>query len=164
MLGAIVFAENPLALIVDPLVVASRWIHIASVIVAIGGTVFIRLILHPASTQVLPGETRQQFIAALLARWGKVLHACIGLILLTGIYNTIVQFPRHKGQPAYHGIYGIKVLLALVLFFIASALVGRSPAFEKFRTNRPMWMMVNIALAAVIVLLSNVLKNLPVTS
>ena len=107
------------------------------------------------------GESGGQFGPAIVRRWTKVLHACIALILLSGLYNTIVQFPRHRGQPLYHSLWGIKVILALVLFFIAIAVLGKSAAFERMRQKRPLWMSVNIGLAAVIVLISNILKNMP---
>ncbi len=143
------------------LVIASRWIHLASVIVAVGGTVFMRLIVHPTASQVLPPEVGSQFGPTLVRRWSRALHTCIALILITGIYNTVVQFPLHKGQPIYHSLWGVKVILALFLFFIAIAIMGKSPAFEGLRKKRPMWMGVNIALAAVIVLLSNLLRYIP---
>ncbi len=145
----------------DALVIASRWVHIFSVIVAVGGTVFIRLVLHPVAKATLPPEVGSQFSPKLIRRWAYVVHTCILLLLLSGTYNTIVQFPLHKGQPAYHAIWGVKILLALALFFIAIAITGRSAAFEGMRKKRPQWMAVNIVLAAIIVLLSNILKNLP---
>ena len=154
MLAQATDASTALAIVV-------RWIHLASVIVAVGGTVFIRLIVHPTARATLPSEVGSQFGPALLRRWTRVLHSCIALILLSGAYNTVVQFARHKGQPLYHGLWGTKVLLALALFFIAIAVTGRSPAFERMRQKRPLWMGVNIALAAVIVLISNILKSLP---
>jgi uncharacterized membrane protein len=160
--GALVLGETLDGSLVP--VIISRWIHLFAVIVAVGGTVFMRLIVHPTAREVLPPDVGGQFGPTIVRRWSRVLHTCIALILLTGLYNTIVQFPRHRGQPAYHSLWGVKVILALALFFIAIAIMGKSPAFEGMRKNRPMWMAVNIALAAIIVLLSNVLKNLPPTS
>jgi putative copper export protein len=144
--------------------VISRWTHFAAIIIAVGGTVFIRLVMHPVSQAVLPADVQTDFRTALIRRWSRVLHTCIAFILLSGIYNSIVQFPRHRGQPLYHSLWGIKVLLALLLFFIAIAITGKSAAFEKMRQKRPTWMAVNIVLAGIIVLLSNILKNLPATS
>jgi len=148
----------------DALVIASRWIHIFSVIIAVGGTVFLRLVLHPVAKATIPPEVGSQFSPALIRRWTRVVHTCILFIILSGTYNTIRQFPLHKGQPAYHAIWGVKILLALGLFFIAIAITGRSAAFEGMRKKRPQWMAVNILLAAIIVLLSNLLKNLPIGS
>jgi uncharacterized membrane protein len=145
----------------------NRWLHIAAVIVAIGGTVFIRFVLHPSLKPALSDDAAASLRGALFRRWGRVLHVCIAILILTGTYNAIVQFPRHPAvaghAPVYHMIFGVKLLLALGLFFIAIALTGRSQAFEGMRARRPFWMAVNVALAAVIVLLSNVLKNLPST-
>lgn len=144
-------------------VIVSRWFHLAAVITAIGGTVFLRMVLHPSATSSLSPETHEALRAAVVRRWARVVHISILFIILSGTYNAIVMFPKHSGQPLYHALFGVKVLLALALFFIATAVTGRSPAFAAIRAKGPMWMAVNIALAAVIVLLSNILKNLPLS-
>lgn len=141
-------------------VIVSRWLHLAAVITAIGGTVFLRMVLHPSAASSLAPETHDALRAAVVRRWARVVHVCILFIILSGIYNAIVMFPKHSGQPLYHALFGVKVLLALVLFFIAIAVTGRNPAFAVIRARGPMWMAVNIALAAVIVLISNILKNI----
>jgi len=143
-----------------PLIV-SRWFHLGAVIIAVGGTVFLRLVLHPASCRHLPEREQATLISALAARWSRVLYICIAVILLTGIINAAVMLGRHPGQPIYHSLFGIKVLLALVLFFLAIAITGRSKAFTGLRQNRARWMAVNIVLAGIIVLISNILKFLP---
>jgi hypothetical protein len=53
---------------------------------------------------------------------------------------------------------GVKILLALGVFFIAAALVGRSPALEPIRQNRAKWLRVLVALALIIVCISGFLK------
>jgi uncharacterized membrane protein len=143
----------------------NRWLHLAAVIVAIGGTVFIRVILHPSVKAAFTDDAAKPLRETLFRRWGRAVHICITILILTGTYNAIVQFRRHpvvSGQvPAYHIVFGLKLLLVLGLFFIASALAGRSRTFEGMRAKRPFWLAVSIALAATIVLLSNILKNLP---
>jgi uncharacterized membrane protein len=145
----------------------NRWFHLAAVIVAVGGTVFIRFIFHPAVKSSLTPEAAGPLRDVLLRRWGIVIHVCITVLILTGTYNSIVQLRRHPavdGQvPVYHILFGVKLVLALALFFIASALTGRSKTFEALRARRPFWLGVSIALAAAIVLISNILKNLPGT-
>ena len=49
-------------------------------------------------------------------------------------------------------------IVALVVFFLASVLVGRSPKFEGMRANRKKWMTVTILLAAVVVAIGGFLK------
>lgn len=152
----------------DVLMIASRWLHFASFIAAVGGTIFLRFLLHPAmAATALPEQVAAAFRNNLLRRWARALHVCIALLILTGLYNAFVQFPRHPaipgGMPVYHVVFGIKMILVLALFFIAIAISGHSQAFEPMRRRRPMWMLVNLALAAAIVLLSNILKFTPTT-
>ncbi len=141
----------------------SRWVHLFSIIAAVGGTIFIRLVLRPAMLEAVPDDNRPSLEKVVLSRWSRILHVLILLIIVTGVYNAIVTFPQHKGQPLYHGVFGVKVLLALGLFFIAIAVTGKSAAFEGMRKKRPTWLAFNVLLAAIIVLLSNVLKNIPLT-
>ena len=52
------------------------------------------------------------------------------LFIVSGFYNFARAIPGHKGDGLYHALLGTKILLALILFAISSALVGRSKAFE----------------------------------
>ena len=137
--------------------VISRFIHVAAAVVMVGGTVFMRFILLPAAAE-LPQAEHDQLRQRLLARWKRVVHSGIALLLLSGGYNFWLAIRLHKGDGLYHGLVGTKILLALAVFLIASALVGRSAAFEKLRQNRARWMGVIVLLAAVIVGLSAFVK------
>lgn len=151
----------------DLAAIASRWLHIAAVIVAVGGIVFLRIVLHPAAEAALTEDARKALRDRLLSRWTRVVHVAITFIILSGVYNLIVQLPKHKpveGQmPLYHVLLGPKLLLALILFFISIALAGKSQTFERMRQKRPAWLAVNIGIAAVVVLISNILKHIPPT-
>lgn len=140
-----------------PLDVLSRFLHVAVAIVMVGGTVFMRFILMPAAKE-LPEAEHDQLRQRLLSRWKRVVHGGIALLLLSGLYNYMQQIPKHKGDGLYHALLGTKMLLALVVFFIASALVGRSATFEKMRQNRAKWMGFVILLSALIVGISGFLK------
>ncbi len=48
----------------------------------------------------------------------------------------------------------------MVVFFLGTALVGRSPALAHVRANSPKWLVVLLALAAGIVLLSGTLMQI----
>ena len=50
------------------------------------------------------------------------------------------------------------MILAFVIFFIASVLVGRSAAFESMRMGREKWLKLIVLLAAVIVVMSSFVK------
>jgi hypothetical protein len=64
-----------------------RWLHIFSVITAVGATVFLRLALFSALVAVAD-ETRKAVIQSLSSRLRVLIHAAIGGVLLSGFYNT----------------------------------------------------------------------------
>lgn len=77
---------------------AMRWLHIASVVILLGGVFYARFVDGVMSARFKP--------------WA---YAAIGGILLSGLYNFLSKsvFPPH-----YHAWFGIKVLLALHVFGI----------------------------------------------
>lgn len=140
------------------LAVASRWIHIATAIVLVGGTVFLRFVLLPAA-EPLPQVEHDQLRSRLTSRWRKFVMVGIALFLLSGFYNyLVVAVPKHRGDKAYHQLMGTKIVLAFAVFFLASVLVGRSARFATLRQDRKRWLAILIVLAFVIVLISSFLK------
>jgi len=140
-----------------PVDVLSRWLHVGTVIVLVGGSVFMRFVLMPAAAE-LPDDQHQALRGRLFARWRKIVGMGIGLILLSGLYNYVRAIPLHKGQGLYHGLIGTKMILALVVFFLASALVGRSEKFEPIRQHSKKWLGILLLLAAIIVGISGYVK------
>ncbi|MDX1961498.1 MAG: hypothetical protein SFX18_00005, partial [Pirellulales bacterium] len=59
----------------------------------------------------------------------------------------------------YHSLFGLKFLLALGIFFIASALAGRSAGLQKIRDQAPFWLNVNLALILAVVVISGLLRQ-----
>jgi putative copper export protein len=121
--------------------------------------------LVPAATE-LPDDTRRRLAEAIRRRWSRWVMAAILFLLVSGGYNFVVTLKllpdQHKGL--YHGLFGAKFLLALGIFFIASALAGRSEAFAKVRANPKSWLTINVALAVVLVCISGVLRAIPKNS
>ena len=142
----------------DVISILSRWTHIGTAIVLVGGTFFLRFVLAPAAAQLSDSE-HTKLKELVMKTWKKFVHAGIALFLVSGFYNFIVvQIPQHRGDKLYHALMGIKILLALAIFFFASALVGRSKSFEGMRKNAKFWQLVLIILAAVVVAISGYLK------
>ncbi len=140
-----------------------RWLHVGTAIVLLGGTVFMRFVLLPAAMK-LSTEAHDTLRGHLMATWRIVVHVGVALLLASGLYNYIaVMIPQHKGDGLYHALMGVKILLALALFFLAEALVGKSAAFDNVRQNRKMWLAVAVLLGALIVGISGFLKvrNVP---
>jgi uncharacterized membrane protein len=138
----------------------TRILHIGTAIIVVGGTFFVRFVLLPAATRNLPDDVHARLRTAVMGTWKRIVHAGIVLFILTGAFNyyRVIAERSHKGDALYHALLGTKIILALVIFFIASALVGRSSAFEGIRRSAPKWMLVNLVLAAVILAISGFLK------
>ncbi len=137
--------------------VISRIVHVSTAIALIGGTVFMVFVLLPAAKQ-LSDDQHARLRGLINSTWKRFIHVGILLFLVTGFYNYFQQMPLHKGDGLYHALVGIKIILALVIFFIASVLVGRSAAFEGMRTGREKWLKMIVLLAAIIVAMSSFVK------
>ncbi len=135
----------------------SRFVHVATAITLIGGSVFSAFVLLPAA-QTLDQTPHERLAAAIAARWKRFIHLGIVLFLVSGLYNYVRAIGQHNDDPLYHALLGIKMLLALVVFFLAAALVGRSKALEGLRRRRATTLRVLILLATVIVAISGFVK------
>ena len=154
----------------DPMVVVqvlSRWVHVGTAIVVLGGSVFMRFVLMPAA-QPLPEAEHNALRDRLLSRWKLWVMVGIALFLASGFYNYLaVGVRRLEDNPQladkkglYHGLMGVKIILSVAVFFLSSALVGRSPALEGFRRDRRKWRGITVLLAALVVAIAGALKVL----
>ena len=137
--------------------VISRIIHVSTAIALVGGSVFMVFVLLPAAKQ-LSDEQHERLRGLVNKTWKRFVHVGILLFLVTGFYNYFQQMPFHKKDGLYHGLIGTKIILALVIFFIASVLVGRSAKFEWMRSGREKWLKIIVLLAAIIVAMSSFVK------
>ena len=139
--------------------VSSRILHVLGAIVLFGGAYFIRYLLTPAAEESLTEEQHLTLKESVSKRWRQIVGIVIGVLILTGFYNYIeVMIPQHKGDKIYHMLMGIKILLAFVVFFYASALAGRAKAFEGIRRNGKFWMVFNLVCATIVVGIAGYLK------
>ncbi len=142
------------------LALISRWAHVGTAIVLVGGTAFFRLVVVPS----LEGDSTD-LVRRIRERWKKFVHGGIALFLISGFYNyLVVMMPKHKGDGPYHMLVGTKMLLAFGVFFLASALVGSKPGTQKFRDQSKKWTGIMLLLSAVIVGISGFVKVRPYTA
>jgi uncharacterized membrane protein len=132
----------------------ARWLHILSASLALGVPIYVRFVLMPALSQ-LDESQRGAFREALHARWRIFVHVLIVIFLATGFW-TYLGAGRWRdfdaaAKPRYHMLFGIKFLLAMAMFFISSALAGRSAALAGMRANAKMWLGVLIVLGLCVV-------------
>lgn len=137
--------------------VISRIIHVGTAITLVGGSVFTAFVLLPSAKQ-LSDESHLKLAGLVKSRWKRFVHGGILLFLVSGIYNYIRAIPLHKGDGLYHGLVGTKIILALVVFFIAAALVGRSEKLEPIRQKKDAWIKGLVLSAAIIVAISGFVK------
>jgi len=68
-------------------VILSRWLHVISACLAIGGVFFIRFIV-PRGLMLLDETPRRQVFLVMRRNFKIVIHTVILLLLITGIYIT----------------------------------------------------------------------------
>ncbi|MGD9855450.1 MAG: hypothetical protein AB7U20_10935 [Planctomycetaceae bacterium] len=138
--------------------VLSRWAHVGAAVVLVGGSVFTRFVLMPAAAGLQESE-HVALRERVMGRWKKIVMAGILLLLASGFYNyLVVAAPSHKGDGLYHGLMGLKILLAFAAFFLASVLTGRSPKFDSLRANPARWIGVLILLTGAVIAIGGFLK------
>jgi len=142
---------------VESIDIVSRIVHVSTAIVLVGGTVFTAFVLLPSAKQ-LSQESHDLLASEIKGRWKKYVYVGILLFLVSGFYNYFRATGLHKGDGLYHGLIGTKMLLAFAIFFIASALVGRSAKLQAMRDNRAFWLKTIVLMAAVIVAISGFVK------
>ncbi len=136
---------------------AMRWLHVFSVIMAVGATVFLRLVLIPSLAGV-SDDTKALLLKNLSKRLRLLIHGAIGGILVSGLYNTHLLWKTTISPYGY--VYALKVLLALIVFVVAILLTSSNPKCAAFQANRTKWLAVNVTLAAIVVALSAYLRTL----
>ncbi|MCE9545005.1 MAG: hypothetical protein K8T25_05725 [Planctomycetia bacterium] len=141
-----------------------------SAIALVGGLLYERIaIVGPAAS--LPEAARAEFLAASRRRWSKVVMITAFVLLATGLYNggmnmytfnttfsrdhAVLNLPR----PGYTIFLTIKMVLALIIFFIASVLSGSRPGTAKIRAEAGKWLNISIVLVVVVVGLGDVMRG-----
>jgi uncharacterized membrane protein len=109
-------------------IILSRWLHIISACLVIGGVFFMRFIfarglgdLEPEASQRLLLRTRRVF--------KMVVHTAILLLLVTGIYNSYLAWDNYRlNEALLHSLWGTHLLLAaLGLGVLVYVLAGAEP-------------------------------------
>ena len=137
----------------------SRWMHILPAVVMVGGAIFTQLVLCPS----LDGNDPENAVKQQIKRkWSKVIMGCALLLLLSGLYNTMVIFGADdKPGGMYHGLLALKLVLACSIFYISSMLAGKSDAALKFQEKEAFWGKLNMYAAIIVVLLAGGMKMVP---
>ncbi len=139
------------------LAVVSRFLHIFSVIVLVGGSFFLRFVVIPAARD-LPTEQHDAFRERLFKRWKMFVHSGLFFLIASGIYNLVLAMGLHRKDIHYHMLLGLKLMLALGVIFLAIALTAKGEWSAGLRKRSAMWLMLNLILAVGVVGISSYLK------
>ena len=134
------------------LILVFRWLHIVPASILVGGLIFLRCAYQPAEQSSEENEKVRR-------RWSKLVALSVGLLLLSGLYNTARISMGYDLPGSYQMLLGIKIVLALVVFFLSSVLSGRSELAVKVRQKELLWLNVNILLAVAVVMIGGVMKS-----
>lgn len=98
----------------DALSVLFRFLHIISAVTLLGGALAWRFGFLPGLAALAP-DTRTRAENAAAASWRPLVLASIAGLLVSGTWNFL-----HKTglTPAYHAVFGTKILLALHVFAV----------------------------------------------
>lgn len=104
----------------------TRFLHIGSIVLLLGGVAYARLVVSPALSG-LGNETALQVAKASAQRFRTLLYSLLAVIVLSGFYNYFTYSgPRHT--PAYQTWFGIKFLL--VLHVLATAVLWSTAPYR----------------------------------
>lgn len=139
-----------------------QWLHVLSAVLAVGGVFFLRFVVCPALRKLPPEQenVKGPLLQSMSRIFKMVVHTSIAILLLTGLHRFFKILTLIKGWSEYHLLMGIKILLALVLFFLAIMLTlpGQQPNY--FQRNRDRWLVINFVLGALVILLSATLRRM----
>jgi uncharacterized membrane protein len=142
------------------LVVSMRYLHIVGAVIAVGGTTFILACLLP-SLKLVEENLRQSLLKMTTGRFLKWLYASIAMLLISGIFNWVNLASAYRAMgPIGNALIGTKVLLAIVLF----AIIGAQAAGVIAPANPKRLLVVNLHLAAIVILLGSILRYLRMTA
>ena len=135
--------------------VLMRYIHIVSAIALVGGTSFVAIAMLPAM-RLLEDNLRASVQKLAMDRFIRVIWIGIAGLIFSGAYNWVLLMPSYDAiRPVGHILIGIKALLALVLFLVVWA-----NRIGLIKLSVRAYLMINLHLAAIVILLGAILRTL----
>jgi len=136
-----------------------RWAHIIGAILLVGGVIYQWLVMgksNPAANIASAAAANDPY----RRRWSIVAMIAITLLLVSGLVNTALVSIHYQLSPAYNSLLGVKLGLALIVFYLASVLSGRSALAQRMRASPKPWLTWLAILSLVVVMIGGVMKNL----
>ena len=149
---------------VDWLWLVLRLSHFIAGFTLVGGAMYLRWVLVPAAERHGASGQLAELMAHGRKRWAMIVGISALFLIGSGLFSFVRTIQLFElSRPWYHMIFGIKFLLSLVVFFLASVLAGRTQLAEKFRAKLSFWLSAIVWLSLAILLLATLLRFLPRT-
>ena len=134
-----------------------RVLHIGSAAIIIGGLAYRRLVLAG-------NPLDQSYDESMRKPWAMWVGIASGVLLLTGIYNTVLYMASgyyEKLHFTYHAAWGLKILLALALMWWAALLAGRSDRAKGVQQSEIKWLNTALVTAALLLAVAGFMHSFP---
>lgn len=110
----------------------NKWLHLMSIIFVLGGVLYQRFVAVPALRT--GGFSDTDWARSLARRWGAWSAILWLIILATGFIN--FHFVAAHVNSTYAAVLGMKILLALLMFFLAMAVSHPVPFLAGMHQQR----------------------------
>src|SRR3972149_4708379 len=111
--------------LIDLLHIGVRWGHALAAIVWVGGSLFYLLTLNPALALLGDFPEQRALLDHIGQQFQEVVRLAIRIFVLTGVVLTVDRLTQPTITVAYVLVLGIKVALALWMFWLAEQLRRR---------------------------------------
>ena len=93
--------------------------------------------------------------------WAKWVGIATAVLLVTGLFNFITIIKTNQIATSYHMLGGLKIVVALVIFFFAAVLAGKTALADRMRANMKFWLTITMLIGLVIVIIGGVMRSYP---
>jgi len=142
---------------------ASRVLHVLGSIVLLGGIFYLLAIISPRVAASGTRPDADAWFGGNRAAWAKWVGIATAVLLATGLFNFYSIVTTNQIATSYHMLVGLKILVALVIFFFAAILAGRTALADRFREKMRFWLAVTMCLGLLIVIIGGVMRSYPRT-
>ena len=141
------------------LLLTSRVLHVLGSIVLLGGIFYLLAVVAPRAAT--SGKNADAWFAGNRAAWAKWVGIATTVLLITGLFNFYMIVTTNQIATSYHMLGGLKILVALVLFFFAAILAGKTDLANRFRQKMKSWLTVTMLVGLLIVIIGSVMRSYP---
>lgn len=143
--------------VADAFRVLIRWAHALAAVSWLGGSLFYFLAIEPALAEV--GRTgNDRLLAAIGRQFGEVVKLAIVIFIATGAVLTFDRLNDPHLPAGYVPVLALKVVLSLVMFWLAGRIGPDRAALWAFPKIRPQYLI--LILGSIVYLLAIILMTM----